>query len=215
MAKGNRTQGISKQFSVHDLPNNLKLKERKPGQNTVEEIEARNLEVELSERERARLKRERDEDDGDLGRVDKKRKMGMTSLQFEAAELDRDDSVSEGGSDGESSDDYSDDDESDDEEELLKELEKIKKERAEENERRELARLERDEREKAQSSFSRNPLLQADAEGEEEDGTVKKQWWEDTVFRNQAKDLPEVDESFINDSIRNTFHRKFMDRYIK
>ena len=48
-----------------------------------------------------------------------------------------------------------------------------------------------------------------------EDFSVKKKWWETTVFRNQAKEDKKVDNTFINDSTRNAFHRKFMEKYIK
>jgi len=47
-----------------------------------------------------------------------------------------------------------------------------------------------------------------------DDYSVEKKWWQDTVFRNQAKEIQQ-DESFINDSLRNSFHRKFMEKYIK
>jgi protein CWC15 len=54
-----------------------------------------------------------------------------------------------------------------------------------------------------------NPLI-----ADTTDYSVKKKWWEETVFRNQAKELPKKDKSFINDSTRNNFHRKFLEKYI-
>ena len=39
---------------------------------------------------------------------------------------------------------------------------------------------------------------------------------DDTVFRNQATDMGvKRDEGFVNDTIRNEFHRKFLNKYIK
>ena len=118
--------------------------------------------------------------------------------------------------------------ESDNEEEMLKELEKIKKERLEEQQRSEMERvvlslyqalaaggmltpqqLHQQEEEQSRSLLNSNPLIV-----ESEDFSVKKKWWEDSVFRNQAKQ-PKLDtKTFINDSTRNHFHRKFLEKYI-
>jgi protein CWC15 len=35
------------------------------------------------------------------------------------------------------------------------------------------------------------------------------------VFRNQARNVPEQKKRFINDTIRNDFHKKFLNKYIK
>ena len=43
--------------------------------------------------------------------------------------------------------------------------------------------------------------------------SLSKRWYEDTVFRNQAKKTEEK-KSFINDYVRSDFHRKFMNRYV-
>jgi protein CWC15 len=43
--------------------------------------------------------------------------------------------------------------------------------------------------------------------------SISKRWYEDTVFRNQAKKLDEK-KSFVNDYVRSDFHRKFMNRYV-
>jgi protein CWC15 len=43
--------------------------------------------------------------------------------------------------------------------------------------------------------------------------SLTKRWYEDTVFRNQAKKVEEK-KSYINDYVRSDFHRKFMHRYI-
>lgn len=43
--------------------------------------------------------------------------------------------------------------------------------------------------------------------------SLSKRWYEDTVFRNQAKKMEEK-KNFINDYVRSDFHRKFMNRYV-
>ena len=100
------------------------------------------------------------------------------------------------------SDSDSDSDEEDEEAELLKELAKIKAERADEANRKRRAAAEQDKHELTQNAMSSNPLLMASNQ------TVQKKWYEDTVFRNQAKNLPKKKKRFINDTIRNDFHRK-------
>lgn len=58
-----------------------------------------------------------------------------------------------------------------------------------------------------------NPLL---FEGRQEaDFEVKRRWDDDVVFKNQSRGEPKAQKRFINDTIRNDFHRKFLTRYIK
>lgn len=95
----------------------------------------------------------------------------------------------------------------------MRELERIKQEREDEQKR---VRAERDAaelEEKAQSILTGNPLMNP---GGRDDYTVKKKWYEDTVFRNQTRTAPKAKKPrFINDTIRNDFHRKFLGKYIK
>ena len=44
---------------------------------------------------------------------------------------------------------------------------------------------------------------------------VKRRWNDDVVFRNQARDEPDVKKRFINDTIRNDFHRSFLKKFVK
>lgn len=45
---------------------------------------------------------------------------------------------------------------------------------------------------------------------------MKKSWTEDTVFKNMARDeAKEHKQEWINDTLRSSFHRKFMSRYIQ
>lgn len=115
--------------------------------------------------------------------------------------LDRDDS--------DSSDDESDDSDvdSDDEEmaEIQRTLEYIKL--MQEKEKLEKEMKEKEEMDRIK--MSSNPLL---AEG---GFTIKKKWYEDTVFRNQAKQEKPYKKRFINDTVRNDFHKRFLDKYIR
>lgn len=50
---------------------------------------------------------------------------------------------------------------------------------------------------------------------EESSGKLKRKWNDDVVFRNQAKGEPEVKKRFINDTIRNDFHKRFLNKFIR
>ncbi|RWW49019.1 hypothetical protein BHE74_00044866 [Ensete ventricosum] len=45
--------------------------------------------------------------------------------------------------------------------------------------------------------------------------SVKRRWDDDVVFKNQARGETKVPKRFINDTIRNDFHRKFLQKYMK
>ena len=59
-----------------------------------------------------------------------------------------------------------------------------------------------------------NPLL---LDGRQSDPSfeVRRRWDDDVVFKNQTRGEPKTQKRFINDTIRNDFHRKFLTRYIK
>ncbi|EFN55587.1 hypothetical protein CHLNCDRAFT_134109 [Chlorella variabilis] len=44
---------------------------------------------------------------------------------------------------------------------------------------------------------------------------LKRRWDDDVVFRNQTRGEPKATKRFINDTIRNDFHRRFLDRYVR
>ena len=47
-------------------------------------------------------------------------------------------------------------------------------------------------------------------------GAIKRKWNDDVVFRNQARDVSERDSKrFINDTIRNDFHKRFLSKYVQ
>jgi protein CWC15 len=44
---------------------------------------------------------------------------------------------------------------------------------------------------------------------------VKRRWDDDVVFTNQTRGEPKAQNTMINDTIRNDFHRRFLNRYVK
>ena len=60
-----------------------------------------------------------------------------------------------------------------------------------------------------------NPLLNSELAGDNGSYSLKKRWYEETVFKNQAKLIPKEKKRFINDTIRSDFHRKFLNRFIQ
>ena len=43
---------------------------------------------------------------------------------------------------------------------------------------------------------------------------VKRRWDDDVVFRHQSRGEPEQKKRFVNDAIRNDFHKKFLHKYM-
>lgn len=101
----------------------------------------------------------------------------------------------------------------------MRELEKIKKERADEAARIEAQKKFLEERESRDAVLGANPLLKSGGAGGAGagalDATVKRRWDDDVVFKNQARDEPQAKKRFINDTIRNDFHRKFLTKFIQ
>lgn len=219
-AKGGQEQGgtrmfaPSQKFSSRDLASHTTLKSRKAGQDTQEELRKRDLRDELEDRERKHFSSK------DRGYIDdRERRRGTTgSVQYlenggtrrEVEEklaiknIDADDSDVDLKSDSEESDD----DDEDDTAALLAELERIKKERAEEKLRKERQKQEEELKAKEVELVRGNPLLNPNF-------SVKRRWDDDVVFKNQARGEPKVTKRFINDTIRNDFHRKFLSKYMK
>ncbi|ANQ06120.1 Cell cycle control protein cwf15 [Plasmodium coatneyi] len=118
-----------------------------------------------------------------------------------------------------SSDDPSDDsseDESEDEEEkeLLRELENLKREKMEKE------RQEKLEQERLQSRknnvLTNNPLINLEDNSDNEEGeglSRKRKWTEEAIFRNTCE-KKEKKITFINDTVRTAFHKKFLFKYI-
>lgn len=137
------------------------------------------------------------------------------------------------GSEAEASgaDDDDDEDTDDDDAELLRELELIKAERAAERAR---AEAEADSAAggdgggagagsgaaSATGTLGDNPLL-ADSAAASDAGTattayrVQRRWDDDLVFRHQTRGQVVPAKRFVNDTVRNDFHRRFLDKYIR
>ena len=106
-------------------------------------------------------------------------------------------------------------DDDDEEAELMKELEKIRREREAENAAKERKAAESD----PHSVLAGNPLLAAASASNDFEASsfgAKRRWDDDVVFKNQAKGIDENPQKrFINDTTRSDFHRRFMDKFIK
>ncbi|XP_077286086.1 spliceosome-associated protein CWC15 [Arctopsyche grandis] len=205
-ARGGTSRGekdlsaISRQYSSRDLPSHTKLKFREPGQGNVEDLRSRDFRKELEEREKEKVPA--------LGkRVESAVKRPKLD-QVPAASLDADDPI-----EGDSSDS---DDSDDDTAALLAELDRIKKERALEQTKKDVEKRQEEERIRMENILSGNPLLNYSAGAPKVELKVKRRWDDDVVFKNCARSEPEKKpNTFINDSLRSEFHRKFMEKYIK
>eukprot|EP01012_Entosiphon_sulcatum_P021867 TRINITY_DN2674_c0_g1_i1.p1 TRINITY_DN2674_c0_g1~~TRINITY_DN2674_c0_g1_i1.p1 ORF type:complete len:184 (+),score=58.52 TRINITY_DN2674_c0_g1_i1:263-814(+) len=105
---------------------------------------------------------------------------------------------------------------SDDEDEtgeLMRELEKLRREKTEEQERRAKQLQEQLEKEKEEAMLTGNPLVKVTEPGA--DFKTKRRWNDDVVFKNQARSEPEPKKRFINDVLRSDFHKRFMSRYLR
>jgi protein CWC15 len=95
--------------------------------------------------------------------------------------------------------------------ELLKEFAKITQEREAERQRMDDERRAAELQTKADGIMRGNPLLNP----EREDYNIKKKWYDDVVFKHQSRSEPVKKQRFINDTTRNDFHRKFLNKYVK
>ncbi|CAN6556154.1 hypothetical protein ACFX13_005814 [Malus domestica] len=210
---GTRIFGPSQKYSSRDMAAHTSLKPRKPGQDTQDELQKKNLREELEESERKHYSSKDKSYSYDRDRRRGNQLLlegGRRDTEIVPRNIDADDSDVEAQSDDESGED--DDDEEDDMEALLAELEQIKKEKAEEKLRKE--RLEREEELKVKEAelLRGNPLLNGAAPAS---FSVKRRWDDDVVFKNQARGETKTPKRFINDTVRSDFHRKFLQKYMK
>ncbi|KAN0062665.1 complexed with cef1p [Thecaphora frezii] len=189
--------------------------------------------------------RELDRDDDDEDEEEAKGEEGKGKANKEDADDAPSQAAAEQEEERDSEDDDSDDSEDDDSDEeddtaaLLRELEKIKRERAEEKARMERQRQEAELSQRQDEIALGNPLLNlenamrngaagsasphgsAAGLGMEVGGKkgfgVKRRWDDDVIFKNQASGAVANREAggFVNDLTRSEFHKKFMNRYIK
>ncbi|CAN6696530.1 unnamed protein product [Malus baccata var. baccata] len=210
---GTRIFGPSQKYSSRDMAAHTSLKPRKPGQDTQDELQNKNLREELEESERKHYSSKDKSYSYDRDRRRGNQLLlegGKRDTEIVPRNIDADDSDVEAQSDDESGED--DDDGEDDMEALLAELEQIKKEKAEEKLRKE--RLEREEELKVKEAelLRGNPLLNGSAPAS---FSVKRRWDDDVVFKNQARGETKTPKRFINDTVRSDFHRKFLQKYMK
>ncbi|EDV25706.1 expressed hypothetical protein [Trichoplax adhaerens] len=199
---------LSKQYSSRDLPSHTKLKVRQPGQGKVDEIKGRDFRRELEEKERTATRDKQSTNNRDHMPPSTK-KPRSEEHQPTIAELDADDVF----------DDDDDDDvdvsipTEDDTAELMAELNRIKRERAVEQKKVEEEKKADEERVRMENVMSANPLL-----NENSNFSVKRRWDDEVVFKNCARgeeDARNKEKSFINDTLRSGFHRRFMGKYIR
>lgn len=210
------------------LPAHTTLKHRQPGQGGDADGYKRDLRAELLEAEarhfakkngtyvepetitvpgnapKRQIEAVTSEQGDDAEEADQKRRRIEMLEKFR--EIDADDSSSES--------DSSDDDDEDEEDEtaaLMRELEKIKKERAAAKAKEEAERAAEENEQREIDVARGNPLLNA------KDFTMKRRWDDDVVFKNQARGTEERNKKkeFINDMLRSDFHKKFMSKYVR
>ena len=118
----------------------------------------------------------------------------------------------------------------DDEEELLRELEKIKKEQEEDNKKKNEVIKEKLEKEminiKETKDDNENSLgisfdlnnnnnYSSFSLSKPEEFSLKKKWYEESVFKNQSRKEEKLKKRFINDSVHSDFHYRFLDKAIQ
>lgn len=211
---GNPTTPDGQQLRISSItPSFISFREQ--GQGNTDDLRNRDFRDELERRERETSgKSSKPAIPAVVRRAIEANSSGSSSSKRQktdsAANLDADDPV-----DNDSSSDSDSDDSDDDTAALLAELNKIKKERVVETEQKEAVRAKEEERIRMENILSGNPLINYSAAPRGE-MKIKRRWDDDVVFKNCARsELDKKAPSFINDSLRSDFHKKFMEKYIK
>ncbi|KAG7821825.1 hypothetical protein KL942_000692 [Ogataea angusta] len=159
-----------------------------PPEYEVDKSEVQQLRSELEKTNGARSEDENEENQPEVDELERSKQ-----LLLETKDIDTDsESQSESGSEEE------EEEEEDEDAELLRELEKIKREK-------EARQAKQKEEELARRAASSNPLVQFS------DGVHKS--WRSTTFRKKEKTGKQA--GYVNDMLRSDFHKRFMDRYVK
>eukprot|EP00920_Eleutheroschizon_duboscqi_P042385 GHVT01101267.1.p1 GENE.GHVT01101267.1~~GHVT01101267.1.p1 ORF type:complete len:228 (-),score=82.59 GHVT01101267.1:599-1282(-) len=116
--------------------------------------------------------------------------------------------------DGADDDDDSEDSDGEEEAELMRELERIRKTRAEDEKKKRDADDAARKEEARVKALRSNPIIMGAAE-DELGGPLKRRWDDDVVFKQQAKKETKSKKVFVNDAVRSDFHRKFLAKYIQ
>ena len=237
---GDNLDNPSLQFSARDLPSNTKIKYRMNGQGNKDDIDKINLKQELYKRERDHLinsnlikedfgneilenvKKRKLNDDNENNSIDNNNENNDINISssneddsIQIFEQDKDYSYSNDNSnDNNNESDYDSDDT---EKELMLELEKIKNAQNEEKEKKNDEIKQKTE----QEILNGNPLLSQTIASSSSfnnfsnnEYSLKKKWYEDTVFKNQSRLEIKPKKRFINDTVRSDFHRKFLAKII-
>ncbi|CAD8057421.1 unnamed protein product [Paramecium sonneborni] len=239
---GNKMLVHSRSYHSKDLPAYLILKMRRPGQGTQEELESKDFKMDLIKREEeGRRQRELKalgvsetslaiEATQKNQNKDVQEPMILKKTKLEEKEVyeqDADDKEFIKSSDEEENSQKpekhiiqqqdlkieekssSSSDEEDDDELLMREYQKIKEQREIEEKKKFLEKQEYLDKNREEEIIKGNPLLIS------EDYSLKKKWYEDTIFKNQSRLEVKEKQRFINDAVRSDFHRKFLNRYIQ
>ncbi|KAF2763467.1 Cwf15/Cwc15 cell cycle control protein [Pseudovirgaria hyperparasitica] len=212
------------------LPAHMTLKHRQAGQGGTGDNETRDLRAELLKAEAAHYAKKNgntlsdDAGDAEASSAAPKRTIEAATadeedqnedpevkrrrlILQEAKDIDAD---SENSSDESSDSSDDDDDEEDEQAELMRELEKIKRERAEAKAKEEAERAAKEQEQREVDIARGNPLLNPG------DFNIKRRWDDDVVFKNQAKGTEDKKKKeFVNDLLRSDFHKRFMSKYVR
>jgi protein CWC15 len=74
--------------------------------------------------------------------------------------------------------------------------------------------LAQDEEDQQEAALTGNPLLNINS-AMSTNLVKKRSWTEESVFRGQAKNEPKPQKRFINDTVRNDFHKRFLNKFIR
>jgi len=110
--------------------------------------------------------------------------------------------------------DDEDNDSEDEEAALQAELAKIREERERAKAKAEAEAVAEEQSRMEEAALVGNPLLNVGT-AMVGSGKLKRRWNDDVVFRNQAKGEPQQIKRFINDTVRNDFHKRFIRTYFK
>lgn len=171
----------------------------------IEQEGRRKLLKQTTEVDEQKLKKKYDDEDADDG--------GGRDSDDGWSDVDRDHNGDESDLDASDpeEDDDSDSDDEDEEAALQAELAKIRAEREAAKAKAEAEAAAAEEEKLGEAAMIGNPLL---ATGEAS-GKMKRRWNDDVVFRNQAKGEPKLKKRFINDTVRNDFHKRFLNKFIR
>jgi protein CWC15 len=207
---------VSTQVSALDAPAHTKLKLRK-GPQVVDRkaaLKASLLALEEAETAAPVLKRAIDpvqEERAHQRLLKQTAEVDETKLKgYDDSDIDDGGGSSESDLDADDSSSDTDEDDEDDEAALQAELAKIREEREETKRKADAELAAEEESKQEETALLGNPLLTGDG-----NGRMKRRWNDDVVFRNQAKGEPAIKKRFINDTVRNDFHKRFLNKFIR